>query len=153
MLHIETLKPCYSVINVKLFLLEFVTSLNGLFHTLFDLPKVCIRFWVVPGLSIFADDSTVQQAEENAAHQDVRLTLSQLANDREHLSAWCSIPEKHTQPCKHSWQQNKLIQGYTKTRTLFENTELKIQSQYMHLPISVWCETEELAQSFNSGLW
>lgn len=41
----------------------------------------------VPGLSIFANNSTVQQAVEEAAHQDVRLTVSQLANDREHLSA------------------------------------------------------------------
>lgn len=53
-------------------------------------------FTAVPWLSTFADDAAVEQAVEEAGHQDVRLTLSQLSDDREELSARCSIPEKHT---------------------------------------------------------
>lgn len=56
------------------------------------------QFRAVPWLSIFADDSTVQQAVEEAGHQDDRLTLGQLGNDREQLSAGCSISVKHTHP-------------------------------------------------------
>lgn len=53
-------------------------------------------FTGVPWLATFADDGAVQQAVEEAGHQDVRLTVSQLSDDREELSARCSIPEKHT---------------------------------------------------------
>lgn len=53
----------------------------------------------VPGLSCFADEATVQQAVEEAGHQDVRLSVSQLGNDREQLSARRSIPDKHTDSC------------------------------------------------------
>lgn len=60
-----------------------------------------VKFKVIPGLSNPADDATVQQAVEEAGHQDVRLTVSQLGNNGEELPAGCSIPEKHTQPCKH----------------------------------------------------
>ena len=67
-------------------------------------------FSVVPWLSIFADDATVQQAVEEVGHQDVGLTVSQLSDDGEELSARCSIPEKnthththtHTHSCKHT---------------------------------------------------
>lgn len=65
--------------------------------------KQCnIKLKAVPGLSTFADDSTVQQAVEEAGHQDVRLTFSQLGNDREELPAWRSIPEKHTHTHTHA---------------------------------------------------
>lgn len=45
---------------------------------------------------MFADDATVEQAVKEAGHQDGGLTFSQLGNDREQLSARCSIPEKYT---------------------------------------------------------
>lgn len=63
-----------------------ICSLNAFFYTCGT--RLCnIKCRAVPGLSIFADNSTVEQAVEKAAHQDVRLTVSQLANNREYLSA------------------------------------------------------------------
>lgn len=58
---------------------------------------ITLKVRCVPGLPTFADDSTVQQAVQEAAHQDIRLSVSQLANNRQQLSAWSCIPDwKHT---------------------------------------------------------
>lgn len=60
--------------------------------------RICnLKLRAVPGLSSFADEATVQQAVEEAGHQYVRLSVSQLGNNREQLSARRSIPEKHTE--------------------------------------------------------
>ena len=55
-----------------------------------------IKFRGTPRLSSFVDHSTVEEGVEETGDQDVRLTVSQLANDREELSAGCSISETHT---------------------------------------------------------
>lgn len=55
----------------------------------------------VPWHSAFADDSTVQQAVEEAGDEDFRLSLSQLANNRQERSARCTIPEDQTQSSLH----------------------------------------------------
>lgn len=64
----------------------FSTTPNGTIKTTVTMNTNCdVR--AVPGLSSFANDSTIQQALEEAGHQDVWLGVSQLANNREELSA------------------------------------------------------------------
>lgn len=52
----------------------------------------------VPWHAALADDSTVEQAVQQAGDQDVRLSLSQLANHRQEHSARRGIPEEQTKP-------------------------------------------------------